>query len=463
MGKLFGTDGIRGRANRYPITCEIALRTGQAVGLLALKKGQGAVVIGKDTRESCDMLESALAAGIACVGVNVLLAGVIPTPGVAYLSTCLEGVGAGIVISASHNPYHDNGIKIFGRGGVKLSDDQEKEIESHILEENQEKENQRKSVPRDTIGKISMISDSLSRYSDFLLGKFPFRKHDFPIKNSPFKIVIDASNGAASHISHLVFNDRLFNDLLLDVQFIHDKPNGININDNCGSQHTRDLKNRVLEEGANIGLAFDGDADRLIVIDERGNEITGDGILAVCAKFAKEKGQLKNNIVVSTTMSNIGLTKALEALDITHLKSDVGDRKVLEEMGRSGAVMGGEDSGHMIFLADHTTGDGMLSALKLLEVMVETRKSLSDLASIMVVYPQVLMNVEVDASRPDFTQIDPIAKTISEVEDQLIGKGRVLIRYSGTQPLLRVMVEGPDEKQTQRFCEEICKAIREHI
>jgi len=459
MGKLFGTDGIRGRANLYPITCEIALKTGQAVGLLAQKTGQGAVVIGKDTRESGDMLESALAAGIACVGVDVLLAGVIPTPGVAYLSTCIEGVGAGIVISASHNPYHDNGIKIFGQGGVKLSDAQEAEIESHILEE--------KSVPRDKVGKISIISDSLNMYAGFLLKKFPFRKHDSQdknrVKNSPskivsIKIVIDASNGAASSISHLVFNDQLF-----DVQFIHDRPNGININDNCGSQHTRDLKNRVLREGANIGLAFDGDADRLIAIDERGNEITGDGILAICAKFAKEKNQLKNNIVVSTTMSNIGLTKVLETLDIKHLKSDVGDRNVLGEMGRSGAVMGGEDSGHMIFLQDHTTGDGMLSALKLLEVMVETGNRLSDLASIMVVYPQVLMNVEVDASRPDFTRIEPIAKTIQEVENQLLGKGRVLIRYSGTQPLLRVMVEGPDEKQTQGFCEDICKAIRENI
>jgi phosphoglucosamine mutase len=459
MGKLFGTDGIRGRANLYPITCEIALKTGQAVGLLAQKTGQGAVVIGKDTRESGDMLESALAAGIACVGVDVLLAGVIPTPGVAYLSTCIEGVGAGIVISASHNPYHDNGIKIFGQGGIKLSDAQEAEIESHILEE--------KSVPRDKVGKISIISDSSNVYAGFLLKKFPFRKLDFqdknrvknsPVKIVPIKIIIDASNGAASNVSHLVFNDRLF-----DVQFIHDRPNGININDNCGSQHTRDLKDRVLREGADIGLAFDGDADRLIVIDERGNEITGDGVLAICAKFAKEKDQLKNNIVVSTIMSNIGLTIALETLDIKHLKSDVGDRKVLEEMGRSGAVMGGEDSGHMIFLQDHTTGDGMLSALKLLEVMVETGKRLSDLASILVVYPQVLMNVEVDASRPDFTKIVPIAKIIQEIEEQLVGKGRVLIRYSGTQPLLRVMVEGPDEKQTQGFCEDICKAIRENI
>ena len=450
MGKLFGTDGIRGRANLYPITCEIALKIGQAVGVLTQKTGNEAIVIGKDTRESCDMLESALAAGIASAGVNVFLAGVIPTPGVAYLSTCLDGVGAGIVISASHNPYHDNGIKIFSQGGVKLSDAQEEEIESHILG--------KQNVPRDKVGKISIISDSLTLYSEFLLGMFPFRKLDSKMETNLLKIIIDASNGAASSISHLVFNDRLF-----DVQFIHDRPDGININNNCGSQHTQDLKNKVLQEKADIGLAFDGDADRLIAIDEKGNEITGDRILAICAKFAKEMNKLKNNTVVSTTMSNIGLSKALESLDIIHLKSDVGDRKVLEEMSRTGAVMGGEDSGHMLFLEDHTTGDGMLSALKLLEVMVDTGKSLSDLASIMVVYPQVLMNVEVDASRPDFTLITPIAKTIQRIEDQLVGKGRVLIRYSGTQPLLRVMVEGPDKRETQDFCEEICRVIKENI
>ncbi|MCP3943150.1 MAG: phosphoglucosamine mutase [Desulfobacteraceae bacterium] len=445
MGKLFGTDGIRGRANLYPITCEIALKTGQAVGLFAQKIGYGAVVIGKDTRVSGDMLESALAAGIASVGMDVLLAGVIPTPGVAYLATCFDGVGAGIAISASHNPYYDNGIKIFRHGGIKLSDVQEEEIESLILEN--------KNVPRGRAGKISIISDGLERYSKFLLGKFPFRKLDTRIK-----IIIDASNGAAFRICHMVFNDKLF-----DVKFIHDKPDGVNINDNCGSQHTQDLEDLVLREKADIGLAFDGDADRLIAIDEKANTITGDRILAICAKFAKEQNRLKKNILVTTTMSNIGLSKALESLDIIHLKSDVGDRKVLEEMNRSGAVMGGEDSGHMLFLEDHTTGDGILSALKLIEVMVDTSRSLSDLASIMVVYPQVLMNVEVDASRPDFSKIAPIAQTIQAIEDQLRGSGRVLIRYSGTQPLLRVMVEGPDKNQTRGFCEEICKVIKENI
>lgn len=451
MGKLFGTDGIRGRANLYPITCEVALKIGQAVGVFTQKTGWKAVVIGKDTRESGDMLESALASGIASVGVDVLLAGIIPTPGVAYLSSCLDGVGAGIVISASHNPWYDNGIKIFRQGGVKLSDAQEEEIESQIIGND--------NVPRERSGKISIISDGLNLYSKFLLGRFPFWKQDPEIKILPkLKIIIDASNGAAFEVCCLVFQKELF-----DVQFINIKPNGININDNCGSQHTQDLQDQVLRENADIGLAFDGDADRLIAIDELGMPITGDRILVVCAKFAKETNRLKNNIVVSTIMSNIGLTKALESLDISHMQSDVGDRKVLEEMGRSGAIMGGEDSGHMIFGEDHTTGDGMLSALKLLEVMAKTNKPLSELASIMVVYPQVLMNVEVDASRPDYNQIIPISNVIRDVENRLAGRGRVLIRYSGTQPLLRVMVEGPDKAETNAFCEEICDAIKENI
>jgi len=270
--------------------------------------------------------------------------------------------------------------------------------------------------------------------------------------------VVDASNGAAFDICHRIFHDQLF-----DAAFIHDRPDGSNINKDCGSQHTRDLRKLVLARGADLGIAFDGDADRMIAVDEKGNEITGDRILAICARHAKKKNQLKNNTVVSTIMSNIGLTKALESLGINHMKTGVGDRKVLEEMRRSGAVMGGEDSGHMIFLEDHTTGDGILSALRLITVMAETGRSLSELANVMQVYPQVLQNVIVDASRPDFTQIFPIANAIRKVEAQLAGKGRVLVRYSGTQPLLRVMVEGPEEIETAACCEKICRAIRENI
>ncbi len=446
MGKLFGTDGIRGRANIYPITCELALKTGQAVGMFTQKNGHGAVVIGKDTRESGDMLESALAAGIASVGVNVLLAGVIPTPGVAYLSTCIDGVGAGIVISASHNPYYDNGIKIFRQGGVKLSDIQEEEIESCILGENE-------NVPQTMVGRITVISDGCETYSRFLLEKFPFGKPD-----KKLKLIIDTSNGAAYDCAGLVFNKKLF-----DTVFIHNQPDGININDNCGSQHTQDVSSLVLKEKADIGLAFDGDADRLIALDETGKKITGDRILAICAKYAKTKDVLDNNIVVSTIMSNIGLVNALKLLGINHEITDVGDRKVLERMQETNATIGGEDSGHMIFLKDHTTGDGMLTALKLLEVMAGTGKSLSELAEVMTVYPQILMNEEVDASRPDFTKIPMIADAIKEVETRLGEQGRVLVRYSGTQPLLRVMVEGPEEDITRECCEKICKAIKESI
>ncbi|MBU1695959.1 MAG: phosphoglucosamine mutase, partial [Proteobacteria bacterium] len=372
----------------------------------------------------------------------VLLAGVIPTPGVAYLCSIVKNVGAGIVISASHNPYQDNGIKIFKAGGEKLSDKQEDKIENYILDSN--------NVPQGKIGKIAVISDSLEKYADFLLSKFPLRK-----PNKKLKLIIDCSNGAASKISHMVFNDTLFH-----AQFLFDSPDGKNINRACGSQHTKELKKQVVIEKADIGLAFDGDADRLIAVDEKGNEITGDRILAICAKFANQKGILNQNIVVSTIMSNIGLTKVFDSLGIKHIKSDVGDRKVLDQMKKSGAVMGGEDSGHIIFLDVHTTGDGMLSALKLLEVMIETNESLSSLASIMKVYPQVLKNVEVPASSPDLMRNKLVVDTIKNIENNLNDKGRVLIRYSGTQPLLRVMVEGPDQDLIEKYCLSICNSIK---
>ncbi|SDT99857.1 phosphoglucosamine mutase [Desulfobacula phenolica] len=445
MGKLFGTDGIRGVANTYPITCEMALKTGRAIGFFIREHGYHRVIIGKDTRISGDMLESALAAGISSTGIDVMLAGVIPTPGVAYLCSSLKDAGAGIVISASHNPYQDNGIKIFNHGGGKLTDEQEDWIEDYILNN--------QTMPQGNVGKISVISDSLKQYSDFLLNGFSFEKC-----YKKLKLIIDCSNGAASRIGHRVFNESLF-----DAQFIYDSPDGKNINDGCGSQHTQELQRLIIKENADMGLAFDGDADRLIAVDENGNQITGDTILAVCAKFAKEKGILAKNIVVSTIMSNIGLTKALDSIGISHIKSDVGDRKVLEAMKQSGAVMGGEDSGHMIFLGHHTTGDGILSALKLIEVMLGTHQSLSSLAAVMKVYPQVLMNVNVNEGRPDFMKIKPVADTIQSVENKLGDKGRVLIRYSGTQPLLRVMVEGPDQELTTNYCLEICKSIKDNI
>lgn len=445
MGQLFGTDGIRGRANTYPMTCESAMKTGRAVGILTHDSFNKCVVIGRDTRISGPMLESALAAGIASVGVDVMIAGVIPTPGVAYLSGAVEACGAGIMISASHNPYYDNGIKIFQKGGIKLSDDQEADLEKIILGPSIDLSSK--------IGTIGYINDAQARYANFLIEKFNFQK-----KRKKLKLVIDTANGAASFCAPAIFPPDIF-----DVTFIHNRPNGTNINEGCGSQHTKDLSDHVRKNNADLGLAFDGDADRLIAVDETGRQITGDTLLAVLAGFAKRKGTLGNNIVVSTVMSNVGFGNALAQLGIKHEITGVGDRKVLERMKETGALLGGEDSGHMIFLDEQTTGDGALSALKLLEVMLETKQPLSELAEIMTVYPQILINVEVDASRPDFMKVPMIADTIKDVESQLGKQGRVLVRYSGTQPLLRVMVEGPEEGLTRQCCEKICAAIRERL
>jgi phosphoglucosamine mutase len=427
------------------MTCETALKTGRAVALMARGLGQHQVVIGKDTRISGDMLASALAAGVASAGVTACLAGVIPTPGVAFLDASMEHAGAGVMISASHNPFYDNGIKIFQKDGIKLTDDQEAVLEAAIHDPEVSSE--------DTVGKILNLSDSLDRYARFLLDRFPFKQ-----LSPRIRVVVDAANGAASDICHQVFNDALF-----DAVFIHDQPDGFNINKNCGSQHVQDLQKLVTTRKADIGIAFDGDADRMIAVDETGGIITGDRILAICAGHAQKKNQLPNNRVVSTVMSNIGLTRALDAMGITHIRTGVGDRRVLAQMQETGAVMGGEDSGHMIFLDDHTTGDGLLSALRLITVMAETGRPLSDLASVMQVFPQVLKNVKVDASRPDFMQIPGISEVIEAVSSRLGDNGRVLVRYSGTQPLLRVMVEGPDKALTLAGCDRICQAIQAHI
>lgn len=445
MGQLFGTDGIRGMANTSPMTCDLAMKTGQAVGILTQKSSNNCVVIGRDTRISGQMLEAALAAGLASIGVDVMIAGVIPTPGVAYLSSAVESCGAGIMISASHNPYYDNGIKIFQKGGIKLSDDQETELEKMIL-------GPAIDLPSN-IGTIGYANDAQDQYAQFLVKKFNFQNNA-----KKLKLVIDTANGAASFCAPKIFTTDSFN-----VTFIHNKPDGTNINEACGSQHTQDLSDHVKKLNADLGLAFDGDADRLIAVDETGRQITGDTLLAVLAGFAKQTGKLGNNKVVSTVMSNVGFGNALAHLGIEHEITGVGDRKVLARMKETGALMGGEDSGHMIFLDEQTTGDGLLSALKLIEVMLETQKPLSELAEIMTVYPQILINVEVDASRPDFMKVPMVADTIKAVESELGSQGRVLVRYSGTQPLLRVMVEGPEEHMTRQCCEKICEAIRNSL
>ena len=448
MGKLFGTDGIRGVANTYPITSEMAVRTGRAAAVFFKQKGRNVrIVIGKDPRVSGDMLEYALASGICSAGGDVLLAGIVPTPGVACLAVSMEA-SAGIVVSASHNPFFDNGIKIFRGNGFKLSDHEEAEFEDIIL--NRENVLLCRDV-RET-GKVSRIRDSADRYAGFLKRNFTQS-----LSLHGMNIVLDCSNGATSNLAPGVFSD-----FGATVYAMFNHPDGRNINAGCGSQHPEKLAVKVVESKAAAGFAFDGDGDRLIAVDETGHVLTGDQVLAICAAFLKKKNRLKNNLVVSTIMSNMGLGVALKQMGISHVRSGVGDRRVLEKMLSGGAVLGGEDSGHMIFLEHHTTGDGILAALQLLEVVQTESKPLSELARIMHVYPQVLINVDVK-TKPEINSIPEITDEIRLVENSLGREGRVLVRYSGTQPICRVMVEGPDKAETTGCCSRIAAVIREKL
>ena len=445
MSKLFGTDGIRGEANRYPMNAEIAFAIGQAVVYLLKKEhSRPRIVIGKDTRISGYMLESALESGITSMGGNPYLLGVLPTPGIAFIAQSMRA-NAGIVISASHNPYQDNGIKIFSGSGFKLSDEQEDAIEDLL------KSNTLHSLvpPVRDMGQAFRLEDVHGRYIVFLKNTFP---RDLSIEG--MKIVIDTANGATYKVA-----PETFWELGADIEVIHNTPNGININDNCGSQHTQDLRKKVVESGAAIGIAFDGDGDRLIAVDEKGHEITGDQILLICAKMLKEHGKLKNNLLVSTVMSNLGLRVACKKYGFKYHAAKVGDRYVLEDMLQLGSVIGGEDSGHTIFLNHHTAGDGIVTALQLLAAMVKTGKPLSELAKMMDVYPQKLINVDV-RSKPDIKTVPQITKVIEMVEKELGNDGRVLVRYSGTQNMCRVMVEGPSHEVTEKHCKEIAEIIK---
>ena len=449
MGKLFGTDGIRGVANEYPMTSELAMKVGKAVALIYKEhnNGRSKIVIGKDTRLSGDMLEHAMASGVCAMGVDVYLAGILPTPGIAYL-TVSKGANAGIVISASHNPFYDNGIKIFKGDGFKLSDEKEAEIEKLVLNENVGLST--KSV-QDT-GRVYAMSDYRKSYANFL-------KHTLPSKNAfkGLKIVVDCSNGATFDVA-----PEILATLGADVDALFVRPDGKNINDKCGSQNPKVLRKNVLKKGADIGLAFDGDGDRLVAVDETGGIATGDQIIAICARYMKQTGTLKGNCVVTTVMSNLGLRLSLKEMGITHIESGVGDRRVVEKMISSGAVLGGEDSGHMIFLDHHTTGDGILTALKLVEIMQAESKPLSELRKIMTVLPQALINVEV-SKKPDVETIHEIKDAITSVESRLANEGRVLVRYSGTEPLCRVMVEGPSMDKTTIYCQELADVIKKNI
>ncbi|NSW84882.1 MAG: phosphoglucosamine mutase [Syntrophobacteraceae bacterium] len=448
MGTLFGTDGIRGVANRYPMDAPMAFLVGQAVThVLKKEKHRTRIIIGKDTRISGYMLESALLAGITSMGGNPYLVGVLPTPGIAFITGSMRA-DAGIVISASHNPYQDNGIKIFGGNGFKLSDEQEAVIENLVLDGKLAD----KLPPVDRMGQAHRIDDVLGRYIVFLKNTFPREQ-----SMEGMKMVIDAANGATYRVA-----PECFTELGADLQVIHNTPNGININAGCGSQHTEGLRKRVLETGAAIGLAFDGDGDRLIAVDEKGREITGDQILIICGKMFKDKGRLKNDLLVSTVMSNLGLTLACRKYGFKHHAAKVGDRYVLEDMQRLGSILGGEESGHVIFLDHHTTGDGILTAIQLILAMLESGKPLSELAQLMDVYPQKLINIDV-RSKPDISTLPQVVEAIRDVESALGDHGRVLVRYSGTQNMCRVMVEGPTDEITLKYCQQISDAVKAAI
>ena len=444
MGKLFGTDGIRGVANEHPMTAEMAMNIGRATAHLFKKRGHvPKIIIGKDTRISGYMLENALVSGICSMGVNAIMVGVLPTPGIAFLTGSMRA-DAGIVISASHNPFQDNGIKIFGSEGFKLPDETETAIEEIVFANNLHTLHPSPSE----LGKAYRMEDARGRYIVFL-------KHAFPKECSleGTRIVLDCSNGATYRVA-----PETFMELGAEVTTLFDEPNGKNINLQCGSQHPEALAKEVRKAKADVGFAFDGDGDRMIAVDEKGTVMTGDRMLAICAASLKKQGLLTNNLVVRTVMSNIGLGLAFESLGIDSVMTGVGDRYVIEEMQVRGASIGGEDSGHLIFLRHHTTGDGIITALQLAAAMKKEGKPLSELAKIMKVFPQMLINVNV-RWRPEIETVPEIMTAIREVERRLGGQGRVLVRYSGTQNMCRVMVEGPTPEETERCCREIAGVV----
>ena len=431
MARLFGTDGVRGVAGTE-LTIELAMKLGQAGAYVLTKEKshQPTIIVGCDTRISGGMLANALMAGICSVGANAVYVGVVPTPAVAYLTKFYK-VDAGVVISASHNPMEFNGIKFFNGEGYKLSDELEDEIQAHI-------ENNMEDIDfpiGSAIGKIDYRFDIRDEYVEY-------EKKCVPVDLSGMKIVIDCAEGA-NHYTAV----KTLTDLGADLVAIHTNPDGTNINANCGSTHMEELMARVVAEKAQIGIAFDGDADRMLAVDENGNLVDGDQIMLICAKYLMDKKQLKEDTLVVTVMSNLGLVLAAKELGIKLETTKVGDRYVLENMIENGYNIGGEQSGHVIFLDDNTTGDGLLSALHLLQVMVDTKKSLSELASVMEVLPQALVNAKVpNHKKYSYMEYPQIAEAIEELEAKFAGEGRVLIRPSGTEPLVRVMIEGKDQK-----------------
>lgn len=447
MSRIFGTDGVRGIANKE-LTVELAMNLGKA-GACVLTKEKAhkpTILVGCDTRISGEMLSNALMAGICSVGANAVYVGVVPTPAVAYLTRKFN-YDAGVVISASHNPVEYNGIKFFNGDGYKLPDALEDEIEELMNEPS------KYPLPQGTeIGRIEYKYEAREEY-------VKFAKEVVSVDLTGIRMVVDCAEGASYYTSI-----KTFTDLNAQVIAIHNNPDGTNINKNCGSTHLEELQKRVVEENAMLGLAFDGDADRLLAVDAKGNVIDGDQIMAICALSMKQEGKLKKDTVVATVMSNLGFFIMGKENDINIEKTKVGDRYVLELMKQEGYNLGGEQSGHIIFLDENTTGDGLISALHLLSVMVKTGKSLEELASIMTVLPQALVNAKVPTDKKDkYTEYPQIVAAIAKLEEKFAGEGRVLIRPSGTEPLVRVMIEGKNQEEIEKDARELANLIMDTI
>lgn len=479
MSKLFGTDGIRATANQFPMTAEVALRVGQAIvysllherkmwqsslrhlshvgafsrsarlsSNLSTQDSKIKVVIGKDTRRSGYMIETAIASGVCSMGGEAVLLGPLPTPGVAFVATSMRA-DAGIMISASHNPYSDNGIKIFGSDGFKASD----EIENLIEELVAHPEKMQHAFPRgEKIGRAYRIDEAHGRYIEFLKSNFP-QNYDL----SEFKIALDCAHGAAYKAAPLAFQE-----LGAEVFVMGVAPNGTNINDQVGALYPAQLSRLTVESGADLGIALDGDADRVILVDEKGEVVDGDVIIALCALQYQKKGLLKNNGIVTTPMSNVGMENTLKKHGIKMIRAAVGDRYVVEEMRKSGFTVGGEQSGHILFLDHSTTGDGTLAAFKMLEIMSETGKRLSELKREIELYPQVLLNIKVSEKKPLETLVQT-QKLVQKIESELKDEGRVFIRYSGTEPKVRILLEGQRRDQIEQWANEISNSLQKEL
>ena len=442
MSNFFGTDGIRGEVGTSPITADVLLKVGWAVGsVLREKVGNASVIIGKDTRVSGYLFESALEAGFLSAGVNVGMLGPMPSPAIAYL-TQAYGATAGVVISASHNPYHDNGVKFFSSKGVKLNDEIQKAIEKKISMP-------MVSVDSSSIGKAKRYEQAVGRYIEFCKSTFD-KSNDL----SNLKIVIDCANGATYHIAEDVFVE-----LGASVLMINNTPDGYNINHECGATDTRHLQKEVLENKADLGIAFDGDGDRLIMVDHTGQKVDGDELVYIIAAAWKKSGDLVSSTVVGTKMTNLGIRSALSEIGVNFIEADVGDRHVMRELINNKAILGGEGSGHIICLNQSTSGDGIIAALQILEVMSKSGKSLLELKGSMTKYPQALINIKSEA-KIDLQRESKLTQAIKTIESKLSKNGRVLVRESGTEPLVRVMVECADNDLANESAQQLAEIIK---